>query len=319
MEKTFSELPVYLAPLAGITDAAMRQICIEEGNCLTFTEMVSVNGLFYKNKRTNELLSLAKDEKSVGVQLFGADAQTVRKIAGETQQRMAEKVREININMGCPAPKIVKNGEGCALMLDMKRAFDIISAAKKEVNVPLTVKFRKGFYENDDLAAQFAKMCEDAGADMIYVHGRTREQYYAGVSDRNAVRQAVRAVSIPVIGNGDIFCAQDAVSLTQETGCAGIMVARGALGNPFIFREIDALKKGLDIPKITASERARAFLKQLDYAICEKGEKLAIKQMRKHAAYYLKGGKNSAKARAKAVIATSRQEFEEIFNKYAEN
>ena len=310
-------LSVYLAPLAGITDTAMRQICLEYGDCLTFTEMISVNGLFYNNTRTKDLLHIAKGEETVGVQLFGSNADTVSKMACATEEMLGERLREININMGCPAPKIVKNGEGAALLKDIRKASDIIKDTVKRVSVPVTVKFRKGFSPGEDIAVDFARMCEDSGAGRVYVHGRTREQYYSGKSDRGCIKRVKDAVGIPVIGNGDIYTAEDALTMADETGCDGIMIARGALGNPFIFRDVkELIGKGTVPPAPTNDERADAFLRQLDLCIEEKGERLAVRQMRKHAAYYIKGASGSAALRKKAVEAESRADFEAVFSEF---
>ena len=310
-------MSVYLAPLAGITDTAMRQICLEYGDCLTFTEMVSVNGLFYNNRKTKDLLRLSPLEKTAGVQLFGSSAGTVSDMACGVCDMLGDRLREININMGCPAPKIVKNGEGAALLKDMKKAADIISSTIKRVGIPVSVKFRKGFEKGEDIAVDFARMCEDAGAERIYVHGRTREQYYSGKADRGCIRRVKEAVGIPVIGNGDIFSAEDALSMTEETGCDGVMIARGALGNPFIFRELKALADTGALPDSPSrAEKAAAFMRQLDLCIEEKGEYLAVRQMRKHAAYYIKGSEGSARLRAMAVGAESRKDFESVFEAF---
>lgn len=312
-------LSVYLAPLAGITDTAMRQICLEYGDCLTFTEMISVNGLFYNNSRTKDLLHIAKSEKTVGVQLFGSSADTVSRMAASTEDMLGKRLREININMGCPAPKIVRNGEGAALLKDPRRAADIIRKTVMRVSVPVTVKFRKGFLDGEDISVDFAKMCEDSGAERIYVHGRTREQYYSGKADRGCIKRVKESVGIPVIGNGDIFAAEDVLEMAEETGCDGVMVARGALGNPFIFRDIrELIENGAVTAAPSPGERADAFLRQLELCIEEKGERLAVRQMRKHAAYYIKGASGSAALRKRAVEAEKKEDFEAVFREFRE-
>ena len=311
------DYPVYLAPLAGISDAAMRHICLQKGPCLTFTEMVSVNGLKYQNAKTNELLSRAAEECTVGVQLFGSDERTVADIARALYERAGENIREINLNMGCPAPKIVKNGEGAALMLDLKKAARMIEWTTKAVPLPVTVKFRKGFDDAHQNALAFARMAQESGAAQVYVHGRTREQYYSGKADWEIIGEIKSALRIPVIGNGDIFCAQDAWEMRRQTGCDGVMVARGALGPPFIFAQIDHyFKTGQTLCVPTAQQRVEACLAQLAYAAAQKGEKLACVQMRKHAAYYLKGLAGAAPVRARVVCAQTIAEYRQIFEEY---
>lgn len=311
------DYPVYLAPLAGISDAAMRHICLQKGPCLTFTEMVSVNGLKYQNAKTNELLSRAAEERTVGVQLFGSDERTVADIARALYERAGENIREINLNMGCPAPKIVKNGEGAALMLDLKKAARMIEWTAKAVPLPVTVKFRKGFDDAHQNALAFARMAQESGAAQVYVHGRTREQYYSGKADWEIIGEIKSALRIPVIGNGDIFCAQDAWEMRRQTGCDGVMVARGALGNPFIFAQIDHyFKTGQTLCVPTAQQRVEACLAQLAYAAAQKGEKLACAQMRKHAAYYLKGLAGAAPVRARVVCVQTIAEYRQIFEEY---
>ena len=229
------EIPkVYLAPMAGVTDAAMREVCIECGAQMTVTEMVSAKGIMYKNAHTKELLSLSKLEKRVVVQLFGREPQTVADTAKKICDSMGERLFMIDINMGCPAPKIVNNGEGSALMKEPILAGEIISAVKKASDVPVSVKFRAGFSNRDKNAVAFAKTAEDAGADVLAVHGRTREQYYSGKADWDIIAEVKRAVQARVIGNGDIFTAQDAVGLLEKTKCDPVKVSRGPQGKPLM-------------------------------------------------------------------------------------
>ena len=289
-EAQLSAVPVLLAPMAGITDSAFRRLCMEQGCDFTFTEMVSANGLHYKNRKTQALISISEAEKPCGVQLFGHDPA----IIAETVERLfegivsTEDVSIVDINMGCPAPKITSNGDGSALMKNPALAGKIIEAAVKASPVPVSVKFRKGWDEGSVNAVEFARMAESSGAAFITVHGRTRMQMYSGKADRDLIKSVVDAVNIPVIGNGDVFSGESALDMLEATGCAALMVARGAQGNPFIFSEIRAALAG---EKYEApSEKAR-----LDTAVRHIGEYVsghgggAFADMRKHVAWYVKG------------------------------
>ena len=303
-----------LAPMAGVTDLPFRLLCKEQGAGLVCMEMVSAKAIYYNNRNTEELMEIHPGEMPVSLQLFGSDPDIISEMA----KRIEERPFAIHdINMGCPAPKIVKNGEGAALMLDLKKAARMIEWTAKAVPLPVTVKFRKGFDDAHQNALAFARMAQESGAEQVYEHGRTREQYYSGKADWEIIGEIKSALRIPVIGNGDIFCAQDAWEMRRQTGCDGVMVARGALGNPFIFAQIDHyFKTGQTLCVPTAQQRVEACLAQLAYAAAQKGEKLACVQMRKHAAYYLKGLAGAAPVRARGVCAQTIAEYRQIFEEY---
>lgn len=303
--------------MAGITDAAFRQIAVELGAGFTYTEMTSAMGLKYGSKRTKELISPAPNEDVLGVQLFGKDPGTIAQSVELLYDAYPERIALFDINMGCPAPKITSNGEGCSLMNDIPLASKLIASAVKVSKVPVTVKFRKGWDEASVSAVKFAKMAEGSGASAVTVHGRTRQQYYSGKSDTRIIADVKKAVSIPVIASGDIFSAEDAKAAFQTTGCDAVMVARGALGNPFIFREIGALiERGAVIPPASPQERALTLLRQAKIAVSLKGERQAMLQIRKHSAWYLKGVKGASKIREAAVHISSISELEDLI-KYA--
>lgn len=306
---------VFLAPMAGVTDAAFRRIAIEMGAGFTYTEMTSALGLKYGSKKTKELLSPAQNEEKFGVQLFGSDPAAIARSIELIYEAYPERIALFDINMGCPAPKITGNGEGCALMNDLPLAQKIISSAVYASKLPVTIKFRKGWDENSINAVEFAKMAQGAGAAAVTVHGRTRRQFYGGKSDSGIIASVKNAVSIPVIGSGDIFSAKDAKAMFDGTGCDAVMVARGALGNPFLFREINALLvTGEAGQPASPEERAATLLRQARLAVAAKGERQAMLQIRKHAAWYLKGVKNAAKVREAAVRINTLSELEALLD-----
>lgn len=282
---------VFLAPMAGVTDIAYRGLCKLMGADLVYTEMVSAKGLLYNNKNTIELLKLSQEEKPVAVQLFGNDPYILAKAVEAFNDD--NDVLLIDINMGCPAPKIVKNGEGSALMLEPHLARDIIREMKKASVKPVTVKFRKGFYKEDSLASDFAKYVEEGGADAVTVHGRTREQMYEGKSDWSIIRDVKNSVSIPVIGNGDVFSAKNALEMKQFTACDGVMVARGAMGNPWIFRDIKDALNGNPQKEVYDSEKLDMCMEHYRLALTYYDEYRAVREMRKQIGWYLKGIQNS--------------------------
>ncbi len=293
---------VYLAPMAGVSDAAFRHVAIEQGADFTYTEMVSAKGLKYGSAKTESLISFAENEKTIGVQFFASDPDALKAGIESVQARYDDRIALFDINMGCPAPKITSNGEGCALMRNPELASRLIKAAVSVSKKPVTVKFRKGWDDRNVNAADFARMAEQSGASAVTVHGRTRSQFYSGSVDLDIIAEVKRSVSIPVIGNGDIFSARDALNMLETTGCDGVMVARGALGNPFIFREIKYLfEHGTEREKAAPREKLDVLFKQAALACGEKGERIAMRQIRKHAAWYFKGMDGAAKLREAAV------------------
>ncbi len=279
--------PVVLAPMAGVTDLPFRQIVKEMGCGLVYTEMVSAKGLLYGNERTEDLLDFVNNDIPVAIQLFGSEPDVMAKAAKIVAQR---KPAIIDINMGCPTPKIVNNGDGSALMKNPILAGKIVGAMAEAVDLPITVKIRKGWDENRINAVEIAQICTKNGAKAIAIHGRTREQFYSGRADWQIIRQVKDAVDVPVIGNGDIFSVEDARFMLEETDCDAIMIGRGCQGNPWIFKQLtNYLKTGNIIPELSIKEKIEGAIDHFHRHIAYKGEKLGIPQMRKHLAWYLKG------------------------------
>lgn len=279
---------IFLAPMAGVTDISFRGLCKEMGCGLVYTEMVSAKALYYGSENTQTLLRIADEEKPVAAQIFGREPDVMARICEEYLNNR-EDICIIDINMGCPAPKIVKNGEGSALMKEPELAYDIVRTIKKVSTKPVTVKFRKGFDEDNINAVEFAKGMEQAGADAIAVHGRTRKQMYQGKADWDIIKRVKDSVSIPVIGNGDVFSPEDAIRMKRTTNCDGIMIARGSQGNPWIFRQINNLLNGEVIQEVSDNERIEMCIRHYELAIKYDGEFKAIREMRKHASWYIKG------------------------------
>ena len=313
-----TEFPVLLAPMAGVTDLAFREICRAMGADFSYTEMVSAKGLYYGSDRTASLLAASPQERPYGVQLFGAEPEIVSEMAKRLSEEAPEGLALIDLNMGCPARKITGNGEGSALMRDLPRAARIIEATAKASALPVTVKFRKGYDAEHINAVAFARMAEESGASMVTVHGRTREQMYSGRADWDIIAEVKQAVSIPVIGNGDVFSGADALALRAHTGCDGVMVARGAEGNPFLFAEIKAALSGREYTPPTDAERIDAALAHARRLVeCRGGR--AVIEMRKHVAWYLSGMRGASTLRAQVNRIGSLAELETMLLQYRES
>ena len=304
------ENPYILAPMAGVTDLPFRLLCKEQGAGLLCMEMISAKALQYKNKNTKALLSIHPKEYPVSLQLFGSDADIISRMAQEIEEL---PFQILDINMGCPVPKVVKNGEGSALMNRPELVYEIVSKTVKAIKKPVTVKIRKGFDETSVNAPEIAKIIEQAGAAAIAVHGRTREQYYSGKADWDIIRQVKEAVSIPVIGNGDVFSGESALRMRRETGCDGVMIARGAQGNPWIFSELLDYERTGRMPKRPTPEEIRdMMLRHARMQIEFKGDYLGIREMRKHVAWYTKGLKGSARLRDEINKTESYEELSKL-------
>ena len=302
--------PLALAPMAGITDLPFRLICRRLGCGMTVSEMVSAKGLLYKNVKTTEMLRIDDGERPTAIQLFGSVPAELAEAARMVEASGADM---IDFNMGCPVPKIVKNGEGSALMRNPKLVEEILTKLVKAVKKPVTVKFRKGFDDTCINAVEIAKIAESAGVAAVAVHGRTREQYYSGKADWNIIREVKKAVKIPVIGNGDVFTPQDAKRLVEETGCDGIMVARGAKGNPWIFKQITHyLETGELLPRPSVEELKAMILRHGQMMMEFKGELAGMREMRKHVAWYTAGYPNSAALRNEINSVATLEELTEL-------
>ena len=299
---------IHLAPMAGVTDLAFRLMCKEYADVGLTTEMVSAKGLYYKDKKTASLMRLDEREKPISIQIFGSEPEIIGQIIPEVEKFSPSA---IDINMGCPMPKIVNNGDGSALMKNPELAGRVVRAAKDAATVPVTVKIRKGW--DSETAPEFAKVLEASGADMITIHGRTREQFYQGKADWDVIRQVKQSVKIPVIGNGDIFSSEDAKRMLEYTGCDGVMVGRGAQGNPFIFRQVEEyLNTGKITYFPTNKEKLEAAIRHVNL-VCElKGEHRGVLEARKHIAWYIKGIPHSNELKTKVFTISDKNEMLDV-------
>ena len=305
-----------LAPMAGVTDLPFRLLCKEQGAGLLCMEMVSAKAILYKNKNTEALLNIDPRENPVSLQLFGSDPDIMAQIAHQIEDRPFDI---LDINMGCPVPKVVNNGEGSALMKDPLLAGKIIEKVVKAIQKPVTVKIRKGFDEEHVNAPYLAHIAQESGAAAVAVHGRTRQQYYSGKADWDIIRQVKESVSIPVIGNGDLLSAEDVIAMEEQTGCDGFMIARGAQGNPWIFHQIlHYFKTGEHEKKPSLEEMAQMMLRHARMMIEYKGEYIGMHEIRKHAAWYTTGYPNSARFRGQINEVETYEQLEELLTQIKE-
>ncbi|WP_314049013.1 tRNA dihydrouridine synthase DusB [Peptostreptococcus stomatis] len=308
------ENEVFLAPMAGVTDLPFRLICKELGCGLLYTEMINAKALCYDDKNTKKMLNILDEEYPVAVQIFGSEPEFM----GKAAQILNDYPNEIlDINMGCPAPKVVKNGDGSALMRNPKLAGQVLDQVVKNSKKPVTLKIRKGWDDNSVNALEIAKIAEDCGICAITIHGRTREQYYSGQADWDIIGEVKSQISIPVIGNGDVTSVEDAIRIKDHTGCDAIMIGRGAQGNPWIFKRIDHyMKTGQLLDPPSKDEKIDIAIKHMDLAIKEHGEYVAVREMRKHIGWYLKGMKHSARFRDQINHMVTAKEVIDTLNQY---
>ena len=299
--------------MAGVTDLPFRKVCKEFKPGLVCTEMVSSKAIFYDDKKTKTLMNTEGEERPISMQIFGSDPETM----GYAAKYVSELADIVDINMGCPAPKVVKNGDGSRLLLDIKRSEEIIKAVVKNSEKPVTLKLRKGWDLNNIIAVEFAQMAEKAGVSAITIHGRTRTEMYSGKVDLDIIKKVKEGVKIPVIGNGDIVDEESAIQMFEYTGVDGIMIARGTLGNPWIFERIEHyLETGKKLPEISNEEKLRVIKKHIELELQEKEELTALREMRKHIAWYTKNMPNSSEFRSKINLIEDKQELMEEIEKF---
>jgi nifR3 family TIM-barrel protein len=307
---------VVLAPMAGVTDKAFRITARQHGCGLVYTEMVSAKALTYKNIKTKALLDIEGEEQPISVQLFGSEPHIMAEAARIAVQ---EGAKIIDVNMGCPVPKVVKNGEGSALLENPQLAQAIVQAMVSAVDVPITVKMRIGWDRDHIVAVEFARKMEEAGASAVAVHGRTRDQYYSGKADWDVIKEVKAALSIPVIGNGDIWSPEDAKNMLEKTRCDAVMLGRGIMGNPWLISRTLQYLRGEEVaPPPTTTEKIRGALLHLDLTISFKGEEIGVREMRKHLAWYLKGLRHTAPLKEAIFKATRRSQVAGLLEEYLE-
>lgn len=308
---------VFLSPMAGVTDLPFRTICKEKGCGMLYTEMINAKALSYDDENTKKMLNMPDDGHPVAIQIFGSDPEFMGK-AASILNKYPNQI--LDINMGCPAPKVVKNGDGSALMKNPELAARVLSAVVKNSDKPVTLKIRKGWDDTCVNAVEIAKIAEECGISAVAVHGRTREQFYSGKADWDIIRDIKEAINIPVIGNGDVFEVQDAVNMLEKTKCDAIMIGRGSQGNPWIFNRINHyMKTGEILPEPTLEEKMNTAIKHMNLAVEEHGEYVAVREMRKHIGWYLKGLKNSARYRDQINKITDYKEVIAMLEEYVQH
>ena len=299
---------ILLAPMAGITDLSFRKLCKEQGAGLVETEMVSSKAIFYNDEKTLKMLNMEGEKRPIVVQIFGSDPEVMAKAT----EYLNDKADIIDINMGCPAPKVVKNGDGSKLLLDLELVGKIVEAVVKVSKVPVTVKLRKGWDSDHVVAVEAAKIIEEKGASAIIIHGRTREEFYTGKADWNIIKEVKEAVKIPVIGNGDVVDSTSAKEMFDKTNVDGIMIGRGTLGNPWIFKQIISTLNNEEYLGPTKEEKLETILKHYDMLTAEKGEYTAVREMRKHVSFYIKGMENATTIRNEINSLEDEEEIKKI-------